>query len=295
MRLGYFPGCSLHATAREYADSVTEVAGRLDVQLDEIRDWACCGATSAHATDRFLGVALPARTLALAAEQGCDRVLAPCAACFSRLATARHELRRDPALATKVREALGREPVVDVAVMNVVDMLAGELAQIAARVQRPLTGLRVACYYGCLLVRPAEIAGAGDVEAPDVMEKVVAALGATPVSWRMRLECCGGSFALSRTGSVVRLGRAVLEDAAASGADAIAVACPMCQSNLDFRQRAMERVAGRALGLPIVYLTQLAGLALGADPARLGLDRHFIPPGPALDKVRAAAAAGGEA
>lgn len=290
MKLGYFPGCSLHGTARELNESLGEVARRLDLQLDEIKDWACCGASSAHQVNHLLGVALPARTLALAEEQGMERVVAPCAACFNRLAEARREIADDAALAREVGRVLDRPFGNKVEVINLVQAMRELGPAIKEKTVRPLAGLKVACYYGCLLVRPAAATNFDDPERPSAMEEVVRALGAEPVEWSKRLVCCGGNFSLSRQDSVVRLGREILEDAKAAGADVVAVACPMCQSNLDFRQKAMAR-DGRSLQLPILYLTQLVGLALGLDEQTLGLARHFVDAGPTLRKLAAAAPA----
>ncbi len=276
MRVGYFPGCSLHATSREYAESVLAMTGALGVELFEIEDWACCGATSAHATNHLLGVALPARTLALAAEQGHEQVLAPCAACFNRLAAARHELRKDPKIARAVENATGRPIQTNVNVLSIVKLLQDLKATIREKTVRPLKGLKAACYYGCLLARPKELTDLDDVEMPSSMEDVVKATGATPVAWNRRLDCCGGGFSLSRTSSVVRLSRTILEDARDAGADLLVVACPMCHSNLDFRQKAIAKRAEDPTTLPILFLSQVVGLALGEGPLELGLDRHFV-------------------
>ena len=274
MRLGYFPGCSLHGTSREFDESVRSVSGPLGIDLTELEDWSCCGATSGHATNHLLGVTLAARNLALAEEQGHAEVLAPCAACFNRLASARHEIAGDAELAGRVGKVLARPFGNKVAVRNVVDVLRASIPAVKERATRPLKGLKLACYYGCLLVRPAEVVGFDDAEDPRSMEEVVSACGATAVSWNRRLDCCGGAFSLSRTASVVRLGRAILDDARKAGADAVVVACPMCQSNLDFRQKAMNQEGTGAM--PILFLTQVVGLALGLDAKDLGLQRHFV-------------------
>jgi heterodisulfide reductase subunit B len=276
MKIGYFPGCSLSGTAREFDESVRAMAGKLDVDLVEIEDWACCGSSSAHSTDHLLSVALPARTLALAEEQGHDRILAPCAACYNRLASARHELGHDAALLGQVREILRREFSPSVAVLSIAELLRDMAPDIERKVERRLSGLKLACYYGCLLVRPSEVTGFDDAEAPNSLETVVAALGATAVPWHRKVDCCGGGMSLFRTGSVVRLGRSILEDAREAGAHAVLVACPMCHSNLDLRQRAISAQRGEELGMPILYVSQLVGLALGIDPRTLGLGRHFV-------------------
>ena len=273
MRIGYFPGCSLHASAREFDESLRAIARPLDLDLVEVEGWACCGATSAHATSHLLSIALPARTLALAEAQNHEEVLAPCAACYSRLSTARHELAHDTDLAQRVGAILQRPFANKVVVRSIAEQLQRLTPKIKQEVKRPQSGLKIACYYGCLLVRPLATNSFDDGEQPTSLEDIVRATGATPVAWNRRLDCCGGGFSLSRTDSVIRLGRAVVDDAAAAGADALMVACPMCQSNLDMRQRAMNRAGG---ALPVLFVTQLVGLALGLAPAVLGLSRHFV-------------------
>jgi len=292
MTLAYYPGCSLHGTSREFDESFRAVADALGISLQEIDDWSCCGASSAHPTNHTLGVALPARNLALAAEQGADEVVAPCAACFNRLAAARHELGHDAELAARMPDILGRPFANDVAVRNVVDVLleqAPRIEEIAAAQLKPpaLAHLKLAAYYGCLLVRPAEITGFDDAEQPSTMEAVISACGATPVSWGMAVECCGGAFSISRTSSVLRLSRGIIRDARANGADAIVVACPLCHSNLDFRQAAMAMRGEEPM--PVLFISQLVGLALGIPEKTLGLARHFVDTRPLLAKAAAAA------
>jgi heterodisulfide reductase subunit B len=282
MKTGYFPGCSLHSTGREYAESVAAIAHELELELEEVNDWACCGASSAHATNHLLSIALPARTLGLAAEQELDRVLAPCAACYSRLAAAERAVRDDAALRGRVEEVLGRRLGRDVHALSILAWLSEQVEAIERKRTVTLGELRVACYYGCLLVRPTASAGRDDPEQPTSMERIVRSTGATPVAWNMALECCGAGMSLARLGSVVRLGRAIVEDARAHGAQAIVVGCPMCHSNLDFRQRAMTERGHESDELPVLYLSQLVGLALGIEPRPLGLHRHFVAPSTVL-------------
>lgn len=288
MKIGYFPGCSLHATAREYAESLNAVAAELDVRFDEIDDWACCGATAAHSTNRLLSVALPARTLMLAENQKLDKVFAPCAACYNRLASARHAISQDRSLADRVAAALGGKFGNSVEVWSITRLLSGLTERIGQKSRKRPDRLKVACYYGCLLVRPPVICGFDDPESPDSMETIAAAAGAEPVKWDMALECCGGGFSLSRTASVVRLGRSILRSAARAGAQAIVVACPMCHSNLDFRQKAINMRDDSSGPIPILFLSQLVGLGLGLAPERLGLERHFVHPGSVLEFIGAA-------
>jgi heterodisulfide reductase subunit B2 len=285
MNVGYFPGCSLHATAREYAESLSSVAAELGIKFDEVKDWACCGATAAHSTNRLLSIALPARTLMLAEKQKLDRVFAPCAACYNRLASARHAMAQDKNIAEQVQTILGQPFNNTVNVLSIAQLLSEMTAEIRDKCSRPLKNLKVACYYGCLLVRPPEICKFDDPESPSSLENIVSATGATPVKWDMALECCGGGFSLSRTASVVRLSRAILQSARGAGAQAIVVACPMCHSNLDFRQSAINMRDKAPAPMPILFLSQLVGLGLGLDPVRLGLERHFVSPKPVLNFI----------
>jgi len=288
MTLAYYPGCSLQGTSREFGESFLAVVEALHIEMTEIDDWNCCGASSAHPVSRDLGVALPARNLALAAEMGADELVAPCAACYSRLAAAQYHLAADTDLAARMPGILGRPLPPALRIHNVVDLLALHAPRIeelvAARVDPPLLkDLRVAAYYGCLLVRPNEVTGFDDAEQPTTMEAVIGAAGASPVAWNMAVECCGGAFSISRTQSVVRLGRRIVADARAHGAQAIAVACPLCHTNLDLRQAAMT---GRGKEpLPVLYITELVGLAVGLSPAELGIKRHFVDAAPLLAEL----------
>ena len=277
MSIGYFPGCSLHGLSREYDESLKAIAPALGLELVEVNDWSCCGASSAHSSSHLLGVALPARNLAQAEDQGIAEVVAPCAACYARLAAARHEIAGDATLAGHINKVLARDFRNSVKVRSILEVMKGALPAIGSKVTHPLKDLKVACYYGCLLVRPVEVTGGyDDPEDPSSMEAVCKAAGATPVKWNRRLDCCGGGLSMSRTGSVVRLGAAILKDAKAAGADAIVVACPMCHSNLDFRQKAMAQRGAWDGEMPILFLTQVVGLAMGLDAKALGLGRHFV-------------------
>ncbi len=278
MTLGYYPGCSMHGTSREYDESLRAVMATLGIEMREVHDWSCCGASSAHLSDHLLGVAMPARNLALAEDQGIDELLAPCAACYNRLSGAAHAVAEEPGMAEKIPEVLGRPFANSVRVLGIIEMLQRQ-APIIARVAEAnetnhLKHLNIAAYWGCLLVRPAEITGFDDAEQPRGMDDLISACGAKPVHWNMAVECCGGAFSVSRTDSVLRLSRAIIEDARRCGADAILAACPMCHGNLDFRQGAMS-LRGQP-PMPILYITQLVGLALGLPPEKLGFARHFV-------------------
>lgn len=282
--MAYYPGCSLHGTSREFDESLRAVLPELGVALAEIDDWSCCGASSGHTTDHLLGVALPARNLALAEAQGYDNVLAPCAACYNRLSAARLAVSSEEGMAERIPDVLGRPFANSVDVQNVVQLLQARTSTIKERVgahgPNPLADVKMAAYYGCLLVRPESVCGSDDPEDPTSMDEVITAAGAEPVAWNYKVECCGGAFSVSRTTSVVRLGRAIVNDARAHGAEAIVVACPLCHSNLDLRQKAM--LARGEKPLPILFITEVVGLALGLPAAALGVERHFVDAQPFL-------------
>ncbi len=277
--IGYYPGCSLRGTASEYDRSLRAVAARLGVELREIPDWVCCGATSAHAIDHEAALCLAVDTLAKARRAGLTEVLAPCAMCYQRLAVAAHELRERPGFATKLTEAFGEAADLGLEKVKPMSLLGwlgnGVTDALKEQITRPLTGLKVACYYGCLLVRPPKITGVTQVETPQAMEQVVKLLGGQTVRWSMASECCGASFALSQKQTVLRQGRRIYDAAKKVGADVFCLACPMCHANLDMRQDEMG--IGKPNQLPVVYLTQLIGWAMGLDESALGLKAHFVP------------------
>lgn len=286
--VAYYPGCSLHGTSREFDESLRAVAAELGIGLTEIDDWSCCGASSGHTTDHLLGVALPARNLALAEAQGFDTVVAPCAACYNRLAAARLAIATEDGLAEQMPEILGHPFANTVDVHNAVELLRDASVTITEKLAatlapNPLEGVKLAAYYGCLLVRPFEVCGNDDPEQPTSMDDVINACGADDVDWDMKVECCGGAFSVSRTASVLRLGRAIIENARAHGAEAIIVACPLCHSNLDLRQKAMAQRGEEPM--PILFVTQMVGLALGLAPVDLGLSRHFVDTEPLIARL----------
>ena len=286
--VAYYPGCSLHGTSREFDESLRAVAAELGIGLTEIDDWNCCGASSGHTTDHLLGVALPARNLALAEAQGYDTVVAPCAACYNRLSAARLALATEDGLAEQMPGIIGHRFANSVDVHNAVELLRDASVTIEEKVAdtlapNPLEGVKLAAYYGCLLVRPFEVCGYDDPEQPTSMDEVINACGADDVDWDMKVECCGGAFSVSRTASVLRLGRAIIENARSHGAEAIIVACPLCHSNLDLRQKAMARRGETPL--PILFVTEMVGLALGLAPADLGMSRHFVDTAPFMARL----------
>ncbi len=277
MRYAYYPGCTLHSSAKEYRLSTEAIAERLGIELAEIPDWNCCGASSAHALNHDLSLALPARNLALAEGMGLD-VVAPCAACFNRLAYAQHAVVTDEATAARIGQIAGRPVTGESRVRSLLDVVVSDVGAeaLAEAAGSKLEGLKVAAYYGCLLVRPPKVVDFDDPEQPTSLDSVIEAVGAEAVDWSHKTECCGAGLAVGRTDIVVRLVGEILAAAKEAGADLVITACPMCQANLDTRQRAAESASSETFNLPILYFTQLIGLAMGVDPRRLSLQSHTV-------------------
>lgn len=278
MKYAFFPGCSMESTAEDFKISTLAVAKAMRIELEEIPDWTCCGSTPAHATDSLLAAALPARNLAAAKSMGTD-VVTCCAACYSRLAAANLAV-KDDAMRAQVAEAIGEDYSGDVRVMHFLQVLNDDIgvSELRDSVERGLGGLKVACYYGCLLTRPKELSILPDSEDPQLMEGILSAAGADCIEWPYKTECCGASFSITRTDTVKRLSGDILRMAKESGAQCIAVACPLCQTNLDLRQSDIEAATGEKIGLPVFYFTQLLGLALGLSQRELGIDRLMTDP-----------------
>ncbi|WP_076792619.1 heterodisulfide reductase-related iron-sulfur binding cluster [Chlorobium sp. KB01] len=278
MTIGYYPGCSLDGTAQEYGISVKKMCSLLGLNLREIEDWNCCGATSAHATNHKLSLLLPARNQVLAEAQGLDIVLAPCAACQNRQVTTRKALMESEALRREVHSITGIEPACTTQFIGVTQLLeAMDPEEIKKRVKKPLAGLNLACYYGCLLVRPMEDMGFDDPENPDKMEAIVSALGASPVEWAFKIECCGAGLTLAQQDLVEDLTHKIARNAAANGAEAFVVACPLCQANLDMRQESMIKRFGDVKPMPVYYISELVAIACGAAPSEVAVGKHFVP------------------
>jgi heterodisulfide reductase subunit B len=263
------------------------VARALGIDLVEPKGWTCCGATAGHQTDRLLAVSLPAANLTKVQDMKLD-MLVNCAACYSRMKVANHEISSHPTIRQGVRDALDRDYDGSVKVRHLLEVLLEDvgLPAIKRAVKRPLNGLKVACYYGCLLVRPPKILKFDDPENPTSLDRLVTAMGGTSLEWPSKVECCGGGLSLSRTDVVVELSGSIIDMAAGVGADCIAVSCPMCQVNLDLRQQDINKQTGKNYQIPIVYITQLLGLCLGIGPGDLGFDKLMVPATNVLEKVK---------
>ena len=288
MKYAYYPGCSAESTARDLNQSALAVVRALGINFEEPKGWTCCGATAGHQTDRLLAVSLPAANLAKVQDMKLDMVV-NCAACYNRMKVANHEITAHPEIRQGVRETLERDYDGSVKVRHLVEVLLEDvgLPAITRSLKRSLNGLKVACYYGCLLVRPPGVVKFDDPENPKSLDRLVTAMGGEPLDWPCKVECCGGGLALSRTDVVLKLTESILNTAVWAGADCIAVSCPMCQMNLDFRQRDINKQIGTKYQIPIVYITQLLGLCLGISADELGFEKLMVPATNVLKKVEA--------
>jgi heterodisulfide reductase subunit B len=286
MRYAYFPGCSLSSSGIEFNLSFKYVARALGIDLIEVRDWVCCGASSAHATSHLLSIALPVLNLGHAEKDGFERLIAPCLACMSRFKAANVELGHDPDLRKKIHEVFDYKYQGKVKVLHPLEVfLEMGLEKIREKIKKKLRGLKVACYYGCVFTRPPKVAQFDDVENPQSMDTIIKTLGAETIDWSYKTECCGVSMTLTRSDIVLKLSNDILREAKEAGANAIAVCCPLCQANLDGRQTQIEEMYKTHYGIPIIYITQLMGLAFGAYPKEVGIQKLLTSPQDVLGSI----------
>jgi heterodisulfide reductase subunit B len=279
MELAYYPGCSLHASSALYDIQNKMVFKQLGVDLREIDDWNCCGATSASKTNDFLSIALPARNLGIADASGLSAIVIPCSSCYSRMLVSQKRLEEDPSLKEAINTELGKKVEGKVKVRSILEVLVPmtESGEIAERITKKLEGLRPACYYGCLLTRfPSDVAVPDDVENPLGMEKVCRAVGAEPLDWGYKTDCCGASAAVNDADQSLLLMSRILKDAVARGANCFVTTCPMCQMNMDAYQDQVGEKYGIDRRLPVYFITELLGVAMGISPRELEIDRHFV-------------------
>lgn len=278
MKIGFYPGCSLKGTSSEYAQSTLSLAKAFDIELVEIEDWNCCGATAAHNLNHDLSATLPARVLALAEKQGFTELVVPCAACYNRLSVSQHEINEKAELKERVSEILQMPVSGNIQILNVMQFIDKYIAdKIEEKVVTPFQR-KVVCYYGCLLVRPQNILKFDRLEDPQSMDTLMRKIGAESMDWGYKTECCGAGFSVSRTDIVARLSGKIVKDASDREAEAIIVACPMCQSNLDMRRPHINSYLKSEFKIPVMYITQAIGLAVGVSKEDLGIKKLFVAP-----------------
>jgi heterodisulfide reductase subunit B len=275
-KYAYYPGCSLHSTGSEYDKSFKLVAKKLGIELEEVPGWICCGTSPAHSSSHLLSIALPVKNLALVESMMSEKVVVPCAACYSRFKFAVYEMNQDKKLAEDVKEVIGSSFQNKVKVLHPLEIISTLPAQVLrGSVKEKFNDLKVVCYYGCLLTRPPKVMQFDDVEYPMTMDKILEDIGFDVLDWSYKTDCCGASFALSETDAVLTLTHKILDNAKAVGANAIAVACPLCHANLDTRQTEINAKYNTTYNIPIYYFTQLTGLAFGFNQKELGITKHL--------------------
>jgi heterodisulfide reductase subunit B len=281
MRYLYYPGCSLKGTAVDYEESFLAVTSVLGVEIQEIEDWQCCGASVAKSVDKDLSETLPAKTLVKAEKEGLD-LLMPCSSCYLNHLQLVLKLREKGEL--RERFSLNRIPVVK----HFLEVLAFDIGveEINRRIVKPLKGIKALPYYGCLTVRPIPLGGRESIENPRAMEGVIETSGAQPLFFPYRVDCCGGTLLLSRERAALNLAATILKEAKRLSPDCIVVVCPLCHFMLDAKQAAVEKELGEKIELPVLYLTQLIGMAMGIDHKELGLQRLIVAHKKLLQKVR---------
>jgi len=296
----YYPGCSLHGTGKAYDLSARAVCRHLGIELRELQDWNCCGATSAHALDSWAAIALPGRNAAIAERAGLD-VAVPCAACYSRQKTCEKALQEDQQARERLEKEMSFSYTGRARFKHLLEIIVKDygLERLREKLTAPLTGVRAVGYYGCLLVRPPDVVGFDDPEDPRTLDDVILASGAELANWYAKTDCCGGSLALVRPDVCGQMVARILQQAKEAGADCIVVACPLCHSNLETRQPMASKLLRTDFEIPVLYFTEMLGLAMGLPPKRLGLNTHLISPRKILRRkpqaVGAAATVGGPA
>lgn len=274
----YFPGCSLEKTALSYNHSSLETARKLGIELKELEDWNCCGATTYFHVDELLAYTLSARNIAMAEKENLDLV-APCSACYKNTYFTNKHLKEDPDLADHINVALKEDDLHfsgNIEVQHMIEVFVKDVGteEIKNNVTQPLEGLQVAPYYGCQILRPKK--DNEDVEQPKFFEELLSAIGAVPVPYPLKLHCCGGSLIISSRLASLSMVRNLLQNAEDSGAEMIATACPLCQINLECYQQQVNQEFGTKFSTPVVYFTQLLGLALGIPANRIGIGTEIV-------------------
>jgi heterodisulfide reductase subunit B len=278
--VAYYPGCSLHSTSAEFNISTKAVCQELEMNLVEPSGWICCGSSAAHRYDPEEALRLPMENLRIIEQSGFDEVAMPCAACFNRHKAALYDIRQNEQHKSAVEKAINYVYQDKVKVSSMTEAIFRIVGpqQVAAKVKKPLSGLRVVCYYGCLLTRPPQVTEAAHPENPMEMDALMGALGAEVKDWSYKTSCCGAAHSLTRQDIVLKLSSRLIQEARKAGADAIVVACPLCHTNLDARQFQM----GLEEPMPVLFFTQLMALALGLPSKAMALNKNLVDPRPLL-------------
>jgi len=279
MDLAYYPGCTLHASSSLYDVQCRKVFNEIGISLKEIEDWNCCGATSAGKVDDFLAIAMPARNLGIAEAAGFSEIVIPCSACYSRTLVSQKHMEEDSGLKEEINAELAHKVQGKIKVLSILEALLAKAAsdELEKKAIQKLKGIQAACYYGCLQTRfPCEISVPDDVENPQGMEKILKVLGAKTLDWSYKTDCCGASASVNDEKTAFNLMARIMKDALDRQANCMVVTCPLCQLNLDAHQEKFCKKHGIQERLPVYFVTELIGLAMGISPEELQIDRHFV-------------------
>lgn len=284
MKYGYYPGCSLEGISVEYDISTRRLFDLLDVTMEDVPDWICCGTLAAPSISRLLGLATPLWNVARARQSGFDQLITPCSACLYHFKNAAKQVAENPTLLADVEAVLELSLADPPHVVHPLEVLTNDNFEqrIKQSVQRDLSDLKVVCYYGCHISRPAEVMQFDDPEYPLSMDHILNWVGVQTLDWSGKVDCCGAHFSMIKPDIVVDLGARLFEAALEAGAEAIVVACPMCHANLDTRQDQIAEKLEHPLDMPVLYFSQVLGYALGLEPDALGFKRHIVDPIPLM-------------
>ncbi len=287
MSIPYFPGCTLHTKARGLDSSTRESLAALGLELTELPEWTCCGTVFPLARDNYMGMVGAARILANAAKQGDGRLVTVCAFCFNVLKRVNYAMQNDRETRQKLNDYLEEDYAGETKILHPLEIIRDELGFEALKDKAggKLKGMKVACYYGCMLTRPAEEMAFGDSESPAVMDEMARAIGLDPVLFPQKTKCCGSYQLLKTQELVLAKAREIIEAARQRGARTVVTSCPLCQFNLDWMQESIAREDGGFVKMPVLYFTQLLGLALGVPVEKLGFDQHYVDPAVLLEDI----------
>ena len=286
MKVTYYPGCTLKANAKNFEDSALYALKQLGIEVEELSRWNCCGTVFSLATDDLIHHMAPIRNLIRVKESGSDRVMTLCAMCYNTLKRANERMKADPESLEKINKVMYKEEIDyegNVEILHLLELIRDEIKfeNLTNKVVKPLKNLKVACYYGCMLVRPREI-GFDDVENPTVLENLISALGGDPVDFPYKTECCGAYQTVDKPDIIAERTNQIIGSAVSRGAEVMVVSCPLCAFNLDHRQKQTVKIYQDFKGLPILYFTQLLAIALNCTEDTLKFDLHYFDPKPIL-------------
>jgi heterodisulfide reductase subunit B len=278
MKFSYYPGCTDHSTSLEFGRSTEAVLKTLGIELVEIGDWNCCGAAATHSLNQLLSLCLPARNIAIAQSTQAGPLVIPCAGCFNMLKRAEHTLKNDEAKRKEIEEIVGFTYQPSFELLALVDMVVNRigLERIQEKVKKPLKGLKTACYYGCALVRHPKVTQLDSPENPQYLDDIMKVVGAEPVHWSYKVDCCGADLALTYASVVKKLVGKIVSMAQEAGAQCLVTSCGLCQANLEMRQD---------IGMPVFYFTELMGIAFDVEKREQWWGKHMISPKPLLKSM----------